>query len=573
MLDRLRLVAAFLLVAVGAWICVGPVLAQDAPEPEAEEITPLGDRDTPRLLFDGFMRAVNDHVKRGPQLDRLDDAADFLDLQGLDDLLGGDRQQGARDLAIRFKAVLDYHGYIEPKDLPHTEFKRSTFVVSTAEGPIIANRGEGGWKFSSDTLAAVDEMIAGFESVGATKYELKTLRDRMPKALLGRALFWEHWQWLGLVALIVICWIGDRILVFFVRQVVGGVLRRKQWLEGPAKAVHLASRPLGLFAVAVVIWVAHPYLDMPTAPFQILAKFFASLAGVLVLYRCADVVAERMETAAEGTESKLDDQLVPLVRKSMKIVICIGGVLFILDNLDVNIWSLMTGLGIFGLGVGLAAKDTMANLFGSFTVFTDRPFQVGDWIIVGSVEGTVEEVGFRSTRVRTFYNSLVSVPNSSVVNTSVDNLGQRTYRRFKTMLGVTYDTPPEKIEAFCAGIRDLVRANEHMRQDYFLVYLNSFGPSSLDILVYVFFHVPGWDDELREKQNFMLEILRLAGAMGVEFAYPSQSLYVESMPDRPKASQAERPIDELDDIRKRFAKGGADARPGGTDRWSTRTPE
>src|SRR5690606_24921192 len=144
-----------------------------------------------------------------------------------------------------------------------------------------------------------------------------------------------------------------------------------------------------------------------------------------------------MATKAESTDSKLDDQLVPLLRKAMKIFVVLVGALFLLQNLDVNVASLVAGLGIGGVAVALAAKDTIANFFGSLMIFIDRPFQIGDWVKIGETEGIVEVVGFRSTRVRTFYNSLVTVPNAHFTEAAIDNLGMREYRRTSTVLNLT----------------------------------------------------------------------------------------------------------------------------------------
>ena len=178
------------------------------------------------------------------------------------------------------------------------------------------------------------------------------------------------------------------------------------------------------------------------------------------------------------------------------------------------------------LALALAAQDTVSNFFGSLMVILDRPFQVGDWIKTGDVEGTVEEVGFRSTRIRTFYNSLITLPNANLIKASVDNLGDRTYRRWSTRLGIAYDTPPEKIDAFCEGIRELVRKHPYTRKDYYHVYFNEFGSDSLQILVYVFFFTPDWATELRERHRLGVDIVRLAAELEIEFAFPTQTLYL-----------------------------------------------
>jgi MscS family membrane protein len=184
-------------------------------------------------------------------------------------------------------------------------------------------------------------------------------------------------------------------------------------------------------------------------------------------------------------------------------------------------------MGIAGLGVSLAAKDTISNLFGSLTVLLDRPFRIGDWVnIDNGIEGTVEEVGLRSCRIRTFYNSLITIPNGMLTNAHIDNYGMRQFRRYSTNLGVQYDTPVEKIEAFCEGIREIIRKHPHTRKDYYHVYLNGLGASSLNILLYVFFITPDWADELKERHRLIMDILRLGKEMGIQFAFPTQTLHM-----------------------------------------------
>ena len=166
---------------------------------------------------------------------------------------------------------------------------------------------------------------------------------------------------------------------------------------------------------------------------------------------------------------------------------------------------MIAGLGLGGLAFALASKDMVQNLFGSVTILLDRTFAVGDWIIVDGKEGSVESIGFRSTRIRTFYNSMLTVPNSTFITASVDNMGERRYRRLSTKLGLAYETPPDKIEAFCEGVRELVRQHPYMRKDYFHVYFNGYADSALEILVYVFWETPEWSTELRERHRFLLD--------------------------------------------------------------------
>ena len=274
-------------------------------------------------------------------------------------------------------------------------------------------------------------------------------------------------------------------------------------------------------------------------------------------YRLVDVVAEGMGQRAARTETKFDDLLVPLVRKTAKVFIAAMGLIFVAETMEMSISSLLAGLGLGGLAFALAAQDTLKNLFGSLTVVVDRPFQVGDWVVIdGGVEGTVEEVGFRSTRIRTFYDSVVSLPNALLLTCKVDNLGVRRYRRWKTTVSIPYDTPPDTIEAFCEGIRELVRKHPFTRKDYFQVWLNTFSPSAVDVLLYIFHEVPDWSTELRERQRLMLDIMRLARAMGIEFAIPAQRVQLRQPEAQPPAAAASVATITMDEA---HARGRAEA--------------
>jgi len=199
-----------------------------------------------------------------------------------------------------------------------------------------------------------------------------------------------------------------------------------------------------------------------------------------------------------------------MVAKAAKIFAVAVGIVYGAQALNLPIVPLLGSLGIGSLAFAFAAKDTVENFFGSIAVIADRPFEVGDWVEIGDVEGTIENLGLRSTRIRTFYTPLVTVPNATLVRAVVDNYGARKYRRWKTTVGIQYDTPPERIVAFTEGIRELVRTHPYTRKDYFQVYLNDFDDSSLNILLYVFFEVPDWSTELRERERLFLDIIRLA---------------------------------------------------------------
>jgi|GEM_PF-126076 len=391
-------------------------------------------------------------------------------------------------------------------------------------------------------------------------------KQKLPKWMLKRFLGIELWSWMGILALVFLALMVQKLVVFFIGTYVRRMTRRAH-IKYLDQAVGRASRPIGGLVMSGVFYIGLPLLLFPIKVLKfsyVLTEALAAFSAVWLGYRMIDVLGDFLQAKADKTESRLDDQLVPLVTKTLKVFVCIIGGIFILQNLDVNVGSLLAGLGLGGLAFALAARDTIANFFGSVMIFIDKPFQIGDWVTVGSTEGIVEEVGFRTTRVRTFYNSLITVPNATVVNTMVDNYGARQYRRYSTTLGLAYDTPPEKIQAFCEGVRAIIAGMPGMRKDYYMVEFREFANSSLNVMVYCFMVSPTWNDECRTRTNLNLEIIRLAQELGVSFAFPTQTLHIETMAtegDSNPSHGGPTDPDELGSIVNSFGPGGRRAIP------------
>ncbi len=393
------------------------------------------------------------------------------------------------------------------------------------------------------------------------------LRAMMPEALKSEILFLEQWQWLAIAALVIVAWFLQKIVAHLAAGILKGIIFRVSDSDRTKEVVASIGKSIGWFASATVVMITGPWMELGEAGSNILsviARALAAIGGLLLAYRLSDLVGARLEDSASKTDSKLDDQLAPMIRKSLKVFVTIGAVLFLIQSTGKDIMPLVTGLSVLGVGVSFAAKDTFANLFGSLTVFADRPFQLGDWVKVGGVEGTVEEIGFRCTRIRTFESSLVSVPNLELVSGVIDNMGQRKWRRFKTTIGVRYETPAETIEAFCAGILQIVYANPNIEDESAKANLVNFGASSLDIMVNIRFKVEDAFGELRAKQAFLLEVIRLAEKMEVGFAFPSTSLYVESTPEHPYPATANTEPESMKKEIERFGPAGDLSRTSGT---------
>jgi len=230
---------------------------------------------------------------------------------------------------------------------------------------------------------------------------------------------------------------------------------------------------------------------------------------------------------ASKTESTLDDHLLPFVRKSLRAFVILMAIIMAIQNLGYSISGLLASLGIGGLAFALAAKDTLSNVFGSLMILLDRPFRIGDWIKAGDMEGTVEEIGFRSTKIRTFAKTLISVPNNVIANLPLDNFSRMPKRRIKLTIGVTYDTSAEQMAAAVEKIRELLRQHQAIDQDFWLVNFTDFGASSLDIMVYCFTTTTVWGDYLDARQDLNLKIMQLLEGMGLEIAFPSRTVYLQ----------------------------------------------
>ena len=515
------------------WIMGFAVTAVAAdPATPAAEATPVvsAEHASPRATLTTFLEAFYEDPAD------LDRAAGCLDLGVLPSEIRGIK---GRELAAELKNVLDRTVYVDLEEVPDATDGSPYIVLRGSEGEVVLERSfSGEWLFNAPTIASLDDLHAAVKDqavvagVGRTVPDAVTpgtwLQSHVPEILRGRVLFLEGWQWLGILLIIFLGFVIGRIFTALVTASLSRLLERRSRSIDHRAALRVV-RPLGMIVMLVVWGLGIVWLGLPVAIFSLYyraLKVVAVVVAIVSVFRLIDVLAEILARKAARSESQYDDMLVPLVRKSLKVFAGAAGLVMAAQFLGTDLTALLASLGIGGLALALAAQDTVGNFFGSLMVFLDRPFKVGDWIITGDVEGTVEEVGFRSTRVRTFYNSLITLPNSNLVKASVDNLGDRQFRRWKTMLSIAYDTPPEKIDAFCEGIRELVRRHPYTRKDYFHVYLNEFGSDALQILVYVFFATPDWATELRERHRLGVDIIRLAKDLGLEFAFRTQTLYL-----------------------------------------------
>ena len=503
--------------------------------------------DSPRDTMETFINAMNDY-KQGVLENSEIKKARILDAlrcftEKRTNVITSQREK--KTAAIFLKEVIDRSLLIDFSKIPETishhrwRLKNTEIVLKPEkqgerEGEWLIT--ESTWKRARDLYQRVKHKPYIEGSGQGALYTQPWMEAYFPPWLKEQSLFLKNWQWMGLL-------LG--VLIGFLLKLLVGILtvfyqrllrsREQNWKK---ELLEQLRKPLTLLVMALFWYVWIRYLELEGPAFGIingLIQIVFGVAATWAVYRCIDVPGLFFKQKAEKTESTLDDQLIPFLEKTLKLIVILLGSLMILQNMGINVFSLVAGLGLGGLAFALAAKDTAANLFGSIMILVDKPFKVGDWVLVEGMEGTIEEIGFRSTRLRTFYNSLVTIPNANMAKAQIDNMGQRIYRRTSTHLHITYDTPKAKMESFIEGVRQIIQKHPATRKDYYNVYLSDFGESSLKIMLYFFFQANTWPEELKYKQEVYFEIVDLARHLGIEFAYPTKTIHLSkpTLPTNP----------------------------------------
>ncbi len=262
-----------------------------------------------------------------------------------------------------------------------------------------------------------------------------------------------------------------------------------------------------------------------------IAQAIGAVAIAYALYQLVDILEYYLLRLTGRTKTKLDDMLVPVVRKSLRVTIAIIAALWIADGiLDANIRAILLSAGVGGIAIALAAKDTIANFFGSITIFADRPFQIDELVRIEGHYGPVEEVGFRSTRIRTLDGHLVTIPNNTIANTEIENVGRRPFIRRTSGITITYDSGSVKTQKALDMIKDVLANVPEVNQDPDRpprVYFNEFKDCSLNIYMSYWVKPPDYWLYLEVNERVNMEIMKRFEAEQIEFAFPTQTLYLK----------------------------------------------
>lgn len=339
-------------------------------------------------------------------------------------------------------------------------------------------------------------------------------------------------RWLLAVLVLFASLVARRMLIGTFHALVGKIASRTETMLDDV-LLEASERPAGYLLMLIGILLTIHILQPPEKVFPIVGlldqvgKVASILIGMWFVWRLIDGLAAYFSARARRTDSALDDQLVPFIAKTLKIFLVLTAVLVIAQNMGYSISGLIASLGIGGIAVAMAARDTIANVFGSIMILVDRPFMVGDWIRTSEFEGVVEEVGFRSTKIRTFAKTLINVPNSHLANMVIDNIDARSVRRVKMRIGLTYQTTPTQMRTAIEGIERILAEHPGVDQDYKLVKFDEFEDSALSIFLYYFSASKVWEEYLQVRQEVNMQIMELLESLGLEFAFPSRTVYLQ----------------------------------------------
>ena len=302
----------------------------------------------------------------------------------------------------------------------------------------------------------------------------------------------------------------------------------------------LIKRPIGFLFIIIFLFLAFNQLSWPKilklAPENVFGlkmivnKSYAILfimALVNVFRKLIDFLGIILIKKAEIKSTKAEVQLINFAIEALKIAVLIFGIFFILGSVfKINVGTLVAGLGIGGLAIALAAKESLENLLGSFTIFADKPFVVGDMVKVGNTQGIIEKVGFRSTRIRTLDRSYVTLPNKMIVDSEVDNLTERNTRRVNFNLGILYSTPAENIKLIIKDISAYIKEHPATLEDCYVRFAE-FGDSSINIMILYFIDGNDFENFVSVREDINFKIMEIVKQHGSGFAFPSRTVYME----------------------------------------------
>jgi MscS family membrane protein len=442
-------------------------------------------------------------------------------------------EEEAIELAVRLKNILDEKGiqidldkvsdnsnYIDPK------YKFHRYQIAQALPKIYLVKVQGQWLYSEPTVQYIQAFYEQHDFL-AKKGLLKWLPPFFKKKVIFKLYVWQ------LIATFL-----TLLFVVSIHQLVSSLYRQLLRLfatRGGYEEVKALAEPLSLLFLTFLTRTMLVYLNLPLPVYNGLIKYtksFAAFIAMVLCYYLVDVGAFYIHKKTLDKKVDFNLILLPMARVSLKVLVLVVGVLITLKSLNFNIQGILAGFGIGGLGFALASQDTIKNFFGSLVILTDKPFDVGDMIVSGDIDGKVEEIGFRSTRIHTSKESTIYVPNAKLADSYINNFGLKQYKEFNTIIAIAYNTPLVLIETFIEGLRKIAERHPSTREGKQAIYLNDLKESRLEIKFEVKFNVTDGGKEKQVRHELLLGIIKLAEELGIPLSFPTQTLHMESFPEK-----------------------------------------
>jgi len=492
-----------------------------AKDPAATPVIVKTEADSPRASYENFARLGLEG--------EWDKAAAYL-------ALSPEQVSRGAELARRLKLVLDQRlalvsasiSSASSGDTTDGDFEHDRIGVipgpSGLPEPVLMMRvNEGGlarWVFSGSTVGATDYW---FSRLGAP-----WLRDRLPPTFMREGpLHVLLWQWIGLLIAVPFLFLLSIGISWLLRGVLGRIAARTE-TDWDDRLLQKLRGPFRLWIGAVAATPVLGILDLNTRMAGLLdstARGLVLLALFWVLLSVIGLAQDHLASAAWSHGQTQARTLVPLLGNFLRVTLAIFALLVALSQFGYPVTSLLAGLGIGGIAVALAGQKTVEHLFGSISLAADKAFRVGDFVRVGTLEGTVERIGLRSTSFRTHERTIVRVPNGKLAEERIETFGARDRIFFRVDLGVTYDTAPEVLTQIRAEIEQHLRKEPKIWPDQIQVHVIGFGDSAINLRVSAWFLTTEYPEFLEIRNNVLMEFMRIVARHGSSFAYPTRTVH------------------------------------------------
>jgi len=441
------------------------------------------------------------------------------------------------ELALQLKQILDGRGLqIQLAELPTDSFyvdslaRKNIYILFPnvyKEIYLEQERETQRWRFSPETVRAIPKIHKKVYPLG-TDLLIQILPSFGDDKILGLHV----WQYLGIFIVTLFSYLLIWAISRLFRWIILIAAENKFGKDLFDKDIVLRiARVNSYLCVLYMLYILIPALQLPIELNYyviVVLRITTTVLIVLLFTRSVDLVKAyylKIKEKDENFSGLLSDNLVPIVSRTVKVVIYLVGFFHILSILSINVTALVAGLSIGGLAIALAAQETVKNLIGSAMIFADKPFKIGDYINNGSdIEGTVEDIGFRSTRIRNMDTSVVSVPNGKLIDMVVTNLGERQMRRFHTYINIAFSTPAKTLKVYVDSLKKMVELHPHTHKDELYVAVNRVEGYSLSIRFMIYFVTNEWKLELQYRQEIILGIMQLAEQLNVQIVPPATAV-------------------------------------------------